>query len=602
MDLQQLRSWIFELYEPLANERQYVIHDAERGNLLIDVPPFSDRALRLLRGAGRASLLLVTNAGRATDAHRYREALGVQIVAHERDASAVPGGPDVRLKDDELLRPDSRALRMGDATVLIARKAGGVLFCGDLDLASPVARPLGALQFSAVLSARRPPVWSAGRDELLRMHGELPRPRRRFGILLQAPWDRAHRGRLEDQMVANPLIPTDRTTADEAAMGPATLVVARAARDLVERPARPIWASGTGTGPSAAPPASTAGRSRPRNFAEDWSATASPRLSLTIAHQPTSSPVARSTPPHLLAATIEVTGGIDLSPDGTEVLFARGSDAADGPVEICAAPLAEGDRIFQLTDAEARSVAPRWSPDARWIAFLRGLRTDQALHVVDRDGKGERRLSAGPFDDFAWSPDGVRIACGSAGGIRIVEVATGASRALAGGLAPRWSPDGTRLAFTRGAPGARAIHVIPVAGGAETRLEIGAEAWGPEWSPEGTRLSCTVAAGGRTRIAVVTLAATAVVSTQRLGVSPCSELQPQWRADGRGLLYLQDQGAGQVSVRRVFVASQTDTPVADRPGTHAAPRLGPDSESVVYVLANDLWSQPKGAVEPRRIS
>ena len=172
MDLQQLRSWIFELYEPLANERQYVIHDAERGNLLVDVPPFSDRALRLLRGAGRASLLLVTNAGRAIDAHRYREALGVQIVAHERDASAVPGGPDVRLKDDELLRPDSRALRMGDATVLIVRKAGGVLLCGDLDLESPAARPLGAHQFSAVLSARRPPVWSAGRDELLRVAAE----------------------------------------------------------------------------------------------------------------------------------------------------------------------------------------------------------------------------------------------------------------------------------------------------------------------------------------------------------------------------------------------------------------------------------------------
>ena len=601
MDLQQLRSWIFELYEPLANERQYIIHDAERGNLLVDVPPFSDRALRLLRGAGRASLLLVTNAGRAIDAHRYREALGVQIVAHERDASAVPGGPDVRLKDDELLRPDSRALRMGDATVLIVRKAGGVLLCGDLDLESPAARPLGAHQFSAVLSARRPPVWSAGRDELLRVHGELPRPRRRFGILLQAPWDRAHRGRLEDQMAANPLIPTDRTTADEVAMGSATLVVARAARDLVEGPARPIWANATGPGPSTALPVSPARRSRPRNFEEDWSAAASPRPPLTLVQQPISSPAARSTASHPLA-TIEVTGGIDLSPDGTEVLFARGSDVADGAVEICAAPLAAGDRIFQLTDAGARSVAPRWSPDARWIAFLRGARTGQALHVVDRDGKNERMLVDGPFDDLAWSPDGRRIACGSAGGMRIVDLATGTSRALAGGIGPRWSPDGARLAFTRGAAGARAIHLVSVEGGTETRLEIGSEAWGPEWSPEGTRLACTVAVDGRTRVAVVTLAANGVASIQRLGVSPCSEFQPQWRADGRGLVYLQDQGAGQVSVRRVFAASQTDTPVADRPGTHHSPRLGPDSESVVYLLANELWSQPRGAVEPRRIS
>ena len=53
MDLQQLRSWIFELYEPLENERQYIIYDAERGNLLVDVPPYGERALRLIRGAGR---------------------------------------------------------------------------------------------------------------------------------------------------------------------------------------------------------------------------------------------------------------------------------------------------------------------------------------------------------------------------------------------------------------------------------------------------------------------------------------------------------------------------------------------------------------------
>src|SRR5947209_4205864 len=45
MDIQQLRSWIFELYDPLENERQYIVFDAARGNLLIDIPPYSERAL-----------------------------------------------------------------------------------------------------------------------------------------------------------------------------------------------------------------------------------------------------------------------------------------------------------------------------------------------------------------------------------------------------------------------------------------------------------------------------------------------------------------------------------------------------------------------------
>ena len=61
MDIQQLRSWIFELYDSLENERQYIVYDAARGNLLIDIPPYSERAVRLIQGAGRASLLLATS-------------------------------------------------------------------------------------------------------------------------------------------------------------------------------------------------------------------------------------------------------------------------------------------------------------------------------------------------------------------------------------------------------------------------------------------------------------------------------------------------------------------------------------------------------------
>ncbi len=249
MDIQQLRSWIFELYEPLENERQYIVFDAARGNLLIDVPPFSERALRLIQGAGRASLLLATNAARAAEAARYREALGVQIAAHADDAGAVAGGADLVLTDDDMLRPDAHVLRLRSsggegATVALVRKAGGVLFCGDLDLASEAAKQLLALEFSAVLSARLPPIWNAGRDTLLQLQRELPKPRKQFGVLLPPPWDRAYRGRLEDKMTHfDPIVPREQTAAREAAMGSSTLVVAKATRELLERPKRPLPAA-----------------------------------------------------------------------------------------------------------------------------------------------------------------------------------------------------------------------------------------------------------------------------------------------------------------------------------------------------------------------
>ena len=42
MDIHQLRSWIFELYEPLENRRMYLVFDWERGNLLVDAPPLNE--------------------------------------------------------------------------------------------------------------------------------------------------------------------------------------------------------------------------------------------------------------------------------------------------------------------------------------------------------------------------------------------------------------------------------------------------------------------------------------------------------------------------------------------------------------------------------
>src|SRR5439155_1405019 len=68
-----------------------------------------------------------------------------------------------------------------------------------------------------------------------------------------------------------------------------------------------------------------------------------------------------------------IWGGIDLSPDGSEVAF---SWNRSGTFEIFSAPL-EGERIFQLTEANERSVWPRWSPDAKQIAFLRDRGGDE---------------------------------------------------------------------------------------------------------------------------------------------------------------------------------------------------------------------------------
>ena len=642
MDIHQLRSWIFELYEPLEDERQYIIFDRARGNLLIDAPPFSERALRLIRGAGPASLLLITNGARGGDAAKYRDALGVQIAAHADDAAFVPGGVDLVLENEALVRPDAKVIRVGDdgdgATVVLGRKAGGVLFCGDLDLGSDAAGQLTKIRFSSVLSARRAPMWNAGRDTLQFLQRELPQPRKRFGILLQAPWDRAYKGRLEDQMKPNPLIvPAEETAAREAAMGSGTLVAADQVRARTEAAPRPARSGTPVAAQTAAPPARAT--ARPQSFAEDWKAQGTISPATTMAEPPAD---LRPAPPRLhpvpfgegfrrldvaLVAGLPTVdflwGGIDLSSDGREVAFSWNQT---GVYELYSAPIAE-DRIIQLTESGTRSVSPRWSPDGSQIAFLRdNIGTERfGIWLVDRDGTHERRLvfdEGVTYRDIDWSPEGRSIICvANVGGKRFsiqrIDVASGIRSALTDGTfedaRPQHSPDGTWILFESRRTGSRVdsdLYVMPAGRGDAVRLETrdgkSGDSLYPRWSPDGRTIAFTTSARGRKEIALVDWDGTSATGLRYLTESPFDEQQPQWRPDGRGVIYLQDKDASR-TVHRVFSVSHATTPVMDLPGMYQSQRVGPDSETVVATFSaarrpTDVWVREGDQVTSRPLT
>ena len=562
------------------------------------------------------------------------------------------------LKTEELVRPDAQVIRVGDdgdgATVVLGRKAGGVLFCGDLDLGSDAARGLTALQFSAVLSARRPPMWNAGRDTLLFLQRELPQPKKRFGILLQAPWDRAYKGRLEDQMKPNPLIvPPDETSAREAAMGPDTLVVAQQVRERTEAAPRPARgaaakapaadaAAGRGEKAPAADAAASRGEkqtARPRSFAEDWGAKGSVAPPTTVANPPAdlmpSAVRFRPVPlgqdfTRLDAAVLGgmptvdfVWGGIDLSPDGSEVAFAWNQT---GAYELYLAPLA-GDKIIQLTEADTRSVSPRWSPDGTQIAFLRDAGGTERLSIwtVDRDGEHERKITSdddATHRDIEWSPDGRSIACvanigGKRFSVELFDAATGQRREVTDGAfedaRPRFSPDGTLILFESWRTGSRIeadFYLVPASGGSAVKLETrdgkSGDSQLARWSPDGRTIAFTSSARGRREIALIDLDGTAATRLRYLTENPFDESDPVWRPDARGVVYLQDKDAAR-TVHRVFAASRAATPVADLPGMYEWPQVGPDSETVAMTFGSarrptDVWVRDGDQVTLRQIT
>jgi tricorn protease len=91
----------------------------------------------------------------------------------------------------------------------------------------------------------------------------------------------------------------------------------------------------------------------------------------------------------------------------TEVAFvARGG--------LWTVPLA-GGRATRLPLDPGQVVAPRFSPDGRWIAFTRWASGARDVYVVPSGGGAARRLTfdgdGGPGDDLvlAWTPDGSSV-------------------------------------------------------------------------------------------------------------------------------------------------------------------------------------------------
>lgn len=145
------------------------------------------------------------------------------------------------------------------------------------------------------------------------------------------------------------------------------------------------------------------------------------------------------------------------SPDGTQIAFTcnAGSD-------ICLAA-ADGSGIANLTeDSSAVDAYPSWTADGR-IVFMsdRDAPDGEArdIYVMDADGGSLRNLTANPADDAypAASPDGTKIAftsdrdVGAGSEIYVLELNTDLMRQVTvddlWNQTPQWAPDNSTILF-----------------------------------------------------------------------------------------------------------------------------------------------------------
>lgn len=155
---------------------------------------------------------------------------------------------------------------------------------------------------------------------------------------------------------------------------------------------------------------------------------------------------------------------------------------------------ANGSDVQQLTFTEygQKDFSPVWSPDGTKIAFVRSISTQEEMPPPSGGGWGW----VGGGDPIYYTVTSYRIYTMDYDGANLTLI--GKSASFINDLT--WSPDGTQLAYVRGADstymgvfqtcgGNSYIYIVDaVADGAASRLSETVNGVDPSWSPDGTKI------------------------------------------------------------------------------------------------------------------
>jgi dipeptidyl aminopeptidase/acylaminoacyl peptidase len=210
-------------------------------------------------------------------------------------------------------------------------------------------------------------------------------------------------------------------------------------------------------------------------------------------------PVDGTSPPRRFTSGGKQDASPRWSPDGSSLAFV--SNRESEAKQLYVIPAAGGE-ARRLTDLDEDVAEPAWSPEGTRLAFSARVR-DAAYEETDDKRRRPRRFTRLQYklDDVGWTGDRRRhlFTVPADGSAPAAQLTHGEYE----DAYPAWSPDGRRIAFGSARhedwdiEPFRDVYLVDPQGGEPVRL-TGGDAWyeAPSWSPDGSLIACRFRPGG----------------------------------------------------------------------------------------------------------
>ena len=266
----------------------------------------------------------------------------------------------------------------------------------------------------------------------------------------------------------------------------------------------------------------------------------------------------------------------------TRIVFVSESGSKTRRVKRLAIMDQDGANPSYLTNGAYVVLNPRFSSTSQQITYAALSKDAVKVYLFDIDTG--RRETVGSFSGelaFAprFSPDGSKVALsvGKNGNtdIYVVDLRSRESRRLTSDPAidtsPSFSPDGSRIVFTSDRGGKPQLYIMGADGGAPHRITFGGGQYTtPVWSPKGDLIAATKQTGGQFHI--VTLHPDG--AGEHVLTSSYLDEGPTWAPNGRVLMFSHETPGSGPRLWTINVSGQNER-AEPYPGSATDPAWSP---------------------------